>query len=95
MDALGEKYQVDHLASTYEFTGREGMSIPQAIEILEELQQIDELLKQLEDAKDNAQLAIIDLEELQDFADSESIERLAEFQKQVRSTSRTSWPLRG
>lgn len=84
METLGEKYQIDHLASAYEFTGRESMTIPQALEILEELKKIDELLKQLEDAKENAQLAIIDLEELSEFADSEAIENLAKFQEQVQ-----------
>lgn len=84
METLGEKYQIDFLASEYEFTGREGMTIPQAIEILDELKRIDELLKQLEDAKENAQLAIIDLEELSEFADSEQIEDLRQFQEQVQ-----------
>ena len=84
MEHLGEKYQIDFLASNWEFTGRESMTIPQAIEILEELRQIDELLKQLEEAKENAQLAIIDLDELADFADSEQIENLRQFQEQVQ-----------
>ena len=84
METLGEKYQVDHLASAYDFTGRESMTIPQAIEILEELQKIDELLKQLENAKENAQLAIIDLEELAEFADPEAVQNLGKFQEQVQ-----------
>lgn len=84
METLGEKYQIDHLASAYNFTGREGMTIRDAIEILEELQKIDELLKQLENAKENAQLAIIDLEDLADFADREAIENLGRFQEQVQ-----------
>lgn len=84
METLGEKYQVDHLAATYEFTGRESLSVPQAIEILEELQQIDELLKQLEDAKENAQLAVLDLEELSEFTDPETIRQLAGYQKQIQ-----------
>ena len=84
MEALGDKYQVDYLASNWTFTGRESLSVPQAIEVLEELKQIDELLKQLEDAKENAQLAIIDLDELSEFADSESIENLRQFQEQVQ-----------
>lgn len=84
METLGEKYQIDFLASEYDFTGREGMTIPQAIEILNELKQIDELLKQLEDAKENAQLAIIDLDELSEFADSEQIENMRQFQEQVQ-----------
>lgn len=84
METLGEKYQIDFLASEYAFTGREGMTIPQAIEILNELKQIDELLKQLADAKENAQLAIIDLDELSEFADSEQVENMRQFQEQVQ-----------
>jgi uncharacterized protein with von Willebrand factor type A (vWA) domain len=84
METLGEKYQIDFLASEYAFTGREGMTIPQAIEILNELKQIDELLKQLENAKENAQLAIIDLDELSEFADSEQVENMRQFQEQVQ-----------
>ncbi len=84
METLGEKYQIDFLASEYAFTGREGMTIPQAIEILNELKQIDELLKQLQDATENAQLAIIDLDELSEFADSEQIENMRQFQEQVQ-----------
>ncbi|MDG1893705.1 MAG: VWA domain-containing protein [Fuerstiella sp.] len=84
METLGQKYQIDQLASEYDFTGRESMTIPQAIEILEELQKIDELLKQLEDAKENAQLAIIDLDDLSEFADADAIENISRFQEQVR-----------
>jgi len=84
METLGTKYQVDHLAAKYDFTGRESMSVPEAIEILQELTKIDELLKQLEDAKQNAQLAIIDLEELSEFADQESISNLNKFQEQIQ-----------
>ena len=84
MERLGVKYQVDYLASKYEFTGRESMSVPEAIEILDELSKIDELLKQLENAKENTQLAIIDLEDLSEFADPEAIENLNKFQEQVQ-----------
>jgi uncharacterized protein with von Willebrand factor type A (vWA) domain len=84
METLGDKYQVDHLAAKYPFTGRESMKIPEAIEILDELRKIDELLKQLENAKENAQLAIIDLEDLSEFADPEAIANLNKFQEQVQ-----------
>lgn len=84
MEVLGEKYQIDHLASNWDFTGRESMTIPQALEILEELQKIDELLKQLEAAKENAQLAIIDLEQLSEFADPEAIENISKLQEQIQ-----------
>lgn len=84
METLGEKYQIDHLASAYSFTGRESMTIPEALEILEELQSIDELLKQLEEASENAQLAIIDLEELAEFTNPEAAENLRQYQEQIQ-----------
>jgi uncharacterized protein with von Willebrand factor type A (vWA) domain len=82
-NALGEKYQVDELAAKYEFTGRQKMSVPEALEIKEELETIDKLLKQLEEAKKTAQLAIIDMEELQQFADPGDMEALKALQQQV------------
>ncbi len=84
MEVLGQKYQIDHLAANWEFTGRESMTIPQAIEILEELKTIDELLKQLEEAKENAQLAVIDLDELSEFTDPDAVENLRQFQEQIQ-----------
>ena len=84
MEALGEKYQIDHLAAEYVFTGRESMTIPEALAILEELQSIDELLKQLDEAKENAQPAIIDLDQLSDFADPETMANLAQYQEQIQ-----------
>ncbi|MBY0457524.1 MAG: hypothetical protein K2V38_09325, partial [Gemmataceae bacterium] len=83
VDRLGDKYQVDELAGKYEFTGREKMSVPTALEIKEELEAIDRLLQQLEEAKKNAQLAIIDMEELEKFAEPGDIEALKALQQQV------------
>ena len=84
MEAMGEKYKVEMLASRYEFTGTRSMKVPQALEIFAELQKIDELLKQLEEAQHNAQLAIIDLEELSEFADPETMASLNQFQEQIQ-----------
>ena len=84
MESLGEKYQVDQLAANYEFTGQKSLSVPEAIELFDELKKIDELLKQLEEAKQNAQLAIIDLEDLSEFADPEAIENIRKFQEQIQ-----------
>src|SRR5579859_1602751 len=56
VERLGEKYQVDELAAKYEFTGRTPMTVPEAIQIKEELETIDRLLKQLEEAKQTAQI---------------------------------------
>ncbi|MCE9568306.1 MAG: VWA domain-containing protein [Planctomycetes bacterium] len=80
---LGEKYLVDELAAKYEFTGREKMDVPKALEIKEELETIDKLLKQLEEAKKTAQLAIIDMEELEKYAEPGDMERLSALKQQI------------
>jgi uncharacterized protein with von Willebrand factor type A (vWA) domain len=80
---LGEKYQVDELAAKYEFTGRTNMDVPKALEVKQELEEIDKLLKQLEEAKQTAQLAIIDMEELEKYAEPGDMERLRTLQQQV------------
>lgn len=87
-ERLGEKYQVDELAAKYEFIGRQPMSVEQALAIKEELETIDKLLKQLEEAAKTAQIAIIDLEELSQFADEEQLEGLARLQQQVEELMR-------
>src|SRR5262245_31221493 len=87
-ERLGEKYQVDELAAKYEFTGRQPMSVEQALANKEELETIDRLLKQLDEAAKTAQIAIIDLEELSQFADEEQLEGLAQLQRQVEELLR-------
>ncbi len=83
MDRLGDKYQVDELAAKYEFTGRTSMTVPEALEIKEELEKIDELLKQLEEARETAQIAVVDLETLAEFTEPGDVERLRELQQMV------------
>lgn len=83
VDKLGDKYQVDELAGKYDFTGREKMDVPKALEVKEELETIDKLLKQIEEAKKTAQLAIIDMEELQQYADPGDLDRLRALQEQI------------
>lgn len=83
LQSMAEKYQIDELASKYTFTGRESMDIQQALAIKEELEAIDKLLKQLEDAARNAQLAVIDMEELQEFAQSADMDALRALQQQI------------
>jgi uncharacterized protein with von Willebrand factor type A (vWA) domain len=80
---LGDKYQVDELAGKYEFTGRTPMTVPEALAIKEELEEIDKLLKQLEEAKQNAQMGYVDVEELEQYLTEEGVERLRELQQMV------------
>jgi len=83
-ERLGEKYQIDELSSKYEFTGRTPMTIPEALEIKRELETIDKLLKQLEEAMKTAQIGLIDMEELAQFAEPGDMEQLAQLQQQIQ-----------
>ncbi len=80
---LGEKYQIDEMAGKYAFTGRTPMTIPEALEIKEELETIDRLLKQLEEAAKTAQLGVIDMESLSEYAEPGDIEQLNNLAKQI------------
>ena len=88
VDRLGDKYEIDELAAKYDFTGRTPMTVPQAIEIKEELETIDKLLKQLEEAAKNAQIGVIDLEELSQYAEPGDMDKLAQMQRQVEELLR-------
>lgn len=92
IERLSEKYQVDQLASKYAFTGRDPLTVPEAIEVKEELETIDKLLEQLREAMKTAQLAIIDMDELSEFAEDEDheseMEKLNQMQKQIEDLVR-------
>ncbi len=83
IDRLSEKYQIDILAGKYQFTGRVQMTIPQALEIKRELEKIDRLLEQLKEAAKNAQIGVIDLESLSEFAEPGDMEKLNQFARQI------------
>jgi uncharacterized protein with von Willebrand factor type A (vWA) domain len=83
-ERLGEKYQVDELAAKYEFTGRTPMNVPKALEVKEELETIDKLLKQLEEAMKTAQIGIIDMDELSRFAEPGDLEQLGQLERQIQ-----------
>jgi len=82
-DRLIEKDEVDELAEKYAFTGRTPMDVPQALEIKEELETIDRLLRELEAARKNAKVYRIDLEALARFADESQLSEIMEIQKRV------------
>jgi uncharacterized protein with von Willebrand factor type A (vWA) domain len=84
IERLGEKYEVDELAGKYEFIGTDAMSVPQAIAVKEELEKIDELLKQLEEARKTAQIGIIDMDLLSEFAEPGDVDQLSALQQQVQ-----------
>ncbi len=80
---LGDKYQIDELASKYEFTGRTELSIPRALEIKEELEAIDRLLKQLEEAMKTARVGVIDMDELKQYVEQADVDQLKQLARQV------------
>jgi uncharacterized protein with von Willebrand factor type A (vWA) domain len=84
IERLGDRYQIEELAAKYEFTGHEAMTVPQALAIKEELEQIDELLKQLEEARKTAQIGIIDMDLLSEFAEPGDVDQLSDLQQQVQ-----------
>jgi uncharacterized protein with von Willebrand factor type A (vWA) domain len=83
MDRLGDQYQVEELAAKWVFTGREGLSVPKALEVKEELETIEELLRQLEEARKNAKIYLIDMEALGRFAEQEDLDELQRLREQV------------
>jgi uncharacterized protein with von Willebrand factor type A (vWA) domain len=89
IERLGEKYQVEELASKYEFTGRTPMTVPEALEIKEELETIDKLLKQLEEAAKTAQIGIIDMEALSEYLEPGDLDQLSQLQQQIQEYLRT------
>ena len=88
MERLGDRYEIDELSARYEFQGQVSMTVPQALEIKEELARIDELIKQLEEARKTAQIGIIDLETLAEFAQPGDLQQLEALRQQVEELMR-------
>ncbi|RPH77402.1 MAG: hypothetical protein EHM77_08070, partial [Planctomycetaceae bacterium] len=87
-ERMVEKHQIQELITKYSFTGRTAMTVPEALAIKEELEKIDELLRQLEEASKNAQLAIVDMDMLSEFAQPGDLEKLEEMRQQVENLLR-------
>ena len=85
VETLGRKYQVDELASKYSFTGATPLSIDEALAVKDELEKIDQLLKQIEEARKNAQIGLIDLELLEQFTEPGDVQKLEELQRMVEN----------
>jgi len=80
---LGDVYQVDELAAKWHFTGRERLDVPGALEVKRQLEEIEELLAQLEEARRNAQLYRINLEALGRYVESGELDDLAAARRQL------------
>jgi uncharacterized protein with von Willebrand factor type A (vWA) domain len=84
VDRLGDVYQVDELAAKWTFTGREKLTVPEALDVKEELETIEDLLRQLEEARKNAQIGLIDMEALGQFVESGELDELGRLKQQVQ-----------
>lgn len=80
---LADRDEIEELASAYEFRGRTELSIPRALEIKEELETIDRLLRQLEEAARHAKLYVIDLEALARYAEEGQLDELRAIQERI------------
>ena len=83
LERLREKYEVDQLTSRWSFSGREALDVAGAIQVKEELEELDRLLEQLREALKNAKPAIIDMDALEQFAPQEQVDSLRDAQRRV------------
>jgi uncharacterized protein with von Willebrand factor type A (vWA) domain len=88
ISALVSLVQVEQLNDAYSFTGRTELGAREAIEVKAELEKIDELLRQLDEAAKNAQVAVIDMDALSEFADPGQIEEFNKIGEMVRESVR-------
>ena len=85
---LRDQFAVEQLHAKYPFTGREKMDVPTALAVKEELEKIDKLLRQIEEALKNAKPAIIDMDALREYASDEQMADLDRLQRQVNELLR-------
>jgi uncharacterized protein with von Willebrand factor type A (vWA) domain len=85
METLANKYQMDELTSVYDFVGHQKLRIDQAIEVKKELEKIDELIKQLKEASKTAQIGLIDMQALAQFAPPADLNQLEELRQQINN----------
>ncbi len=83
IERLGEKYEIDAMIAKYTFLGNVPLSVARALAIKEELDTIEKLLEQLKQAREDAQIGIIDQEALAEFAETQDLEQLAALQQQI------------
>lgn len=95
IDRLGARYEVEELGAKYPFTGREALTVEEALEVKAALETIDKLLEQLRQAKKDARVALIDLEVLKQFVDEADAEGLREMGRQIEEMIRRQAELQG
>jgi uncharacterized protein with von Willebrand factor type A (vWA) domain len=84
IDALGEVYEVDELAAGWTFTGREKLTVAEALETKARLEQIEELLRQIEEAQKDAKVALIDMDALSEYLEPGEGDELNLLRRQIQ-----------
>ena len=84
IERLGDVYQIDELAAKWTFTGREKLSVEEALEVKARLEEIEELLRQLEEARKNAKIYLVDLEALGRYVEQGELHDLEAMKRQVQ-----------
>ena len=79
--SLTDRLQIEQLINRYTFTGRQSTTPEEALELKDELETIDRLLKELRRARETAQVGIIDMDALREFVDDADIQQLREMEK--------------
>ena len=83
--SLTDRLQIEQLINRYTFTGRQSTTPEEALELKDELETIDRLLKELRRARETAQVGIIDMDALREFVDDADIQQLREMEDTIRS----------
>lgn len=82
-DRLATVYQLDELATKWTFSGREQLGVEEALEVKAQLEEIERLLAQLEEARKNARVVLIDMEALAQYAEAAELEELDRIRREV------------
>ncbi len=88
VQAIADLDAVEGLRDGWPFRGRKVPTIPEAIELREELEAIDHLIERLKDALRNARPAIVDLDELRAFFEESDLEQFAEVRRRAEELLR-------
>ena len=80
---LATRLEVDQVGNRHAFTGKTPTTPEEAIDIGEELDAIEDLIRQLEEAKKNAKIALIDMDALRQFVDDADLDELREMQDRI------------
>jgi uncharacterized protein with von Willebrand factor type A (vWA) domain len=84
IEALGEVYEVDELAARWTFSGRTKLTVAEALEIKARLAEIEELLRQIEEARKNAKVALIDMDALSGYLEPGEGDELDLLRRQIQ-----------